>query len=250
MVVSLFTIAVFVASLTIGLIPALIDGIRKPMAERMNASATAIDWCVRLFYFTWLIAMPAAGYSLDAWPVYSKELLYFSQVGVIVALTWLGVVRSLAPTALFIALLAIAYSWVATSAFRLMALAYFANASPYASLNVGFVAVGLGALVGMWIARAIEHWGGYRQSLLAVSVGLIAPPALVALCDHTDFTSRQAIVVSWEDVLVHPQLALVVGLILVYFAVENCLEFWQESYLKELGYLEAVIDLRTADSSC
>jgi len=31
-------------------------------------------------------------------------------------------------------------------------------------------------------------------------------------------------------------LALLAGIILLYFAIENCLEFWPEPYLKELGY--------------
>jgi hypothetical protein len=66
---------------------------------------------------------------------------------------------------------------------------------------------------------------------------LILPAALIALCERALFASvPQAALVKWEDILTHSHLALIVGVMLVFFAIENCLEFWPEPYLKELGY--------------
>ena len=43
-------------------------------------------------------------------------------------------------------------------------------------------------------------------------------------------------VASWSEVFLYPQMGLIVLVILLYFALENCLEFWPDSYLKELGH--------------
>jgi hypothetical protein len=91
-------------------------------------------------------------------------------------------------------------------------------------------------MLGPWIAQAFERLWGYRQGLLSLSIALIAPAALAALCDRELFPSSPSTLASWNEIFMHPQMGLVVVVILLYFALENCLEFWPDSYLKELGY--------------
>ena len=247
MTFSLLAIATLASGLLIGLIPTLVDGVKAPLRARLNLSESQLDWVVRLFYLTWLPAMPLAGWLLDIW--FSKEpdirhykdILFIGLIALVLGIAWLALARSHLALLLNAPFLGLAYSFVTTATVRLMTVAFFTNADDatrklnIASLNLGFIAVGLGALLGPWIILAIERWWGYRHGLLYLSILLILPAALTVLADEP---KTPAAVSSWEDVLTHPQLALIVGIILVYFAIENCLEFWPESYLKELGYQE------------
>ncbi len=233
MIFSLLTAAVLAGAFLIGLIPTIVDGMKKPLQDRLNLSGPQCDWFLRLFYLTWLPAMPLAGWMLDSCP-YSRQILFSSLVGVIIGFTWMALARSAASLQLSAAFLGLAYSCVTTTAVRLMTSVFFADeAKISASLNVGFIAVGLGALVGPWVAVAIERLWGCRQGLLYLSLACIAPAVLAVVCEGPDPTKTAA---SIEEVILHPHVALIVGVILFYFALENCLEFWPDAYLKELGY--------------
>jgi MFS family permease len=137
--------------------------------------------------------------------------------------------------------LGIGYSLVTTATISLMPTVFFPDYVDHyklniASFNLGFVAVGAGALIGPWIVLAIERWWGYRQGLLYFGVALIAPAALTALSDREQFPVAPETTATWQEVFVQPPMIMLVAVILLYFAIENCLEFWPESYLKELGF--------------
>jgi MFS family permease len=236
--ISLFTISLFVTSLLIGFLPVLLDGIKHLMGERSNLNAGKAEWPARWFYFSWLPAMPLAGCALDAWSANTKELLFFALIALILGIVWLALARSLMLLVLNAVFLGVAYSFVTTIAVSLMAMAFFEPTNLFAGLQVGFVAVGLGALIAPWAVHAIQRWPGYRQGLLYLSVALIVPAGLIALCQARPFVTSNAGIIGWDDVLTHSHLVMIVGVILLYFAIENCLEFWPESYLKELGYRE------------
>lgn len=239
MTFTLLAAAILGCGLLIGLIPVLVDGIRKSLKDRLNLPDHQAEWYVRLFYIAWLPAMPFAGWLLDELP--HREILFGGLVALIVGIAWLALVRS-ASSLMFNALfLGAAYSCMTTAAVSLMARVFFADdvhqtRLNIAALNVGFVAVGLGALAGPWLVTAIERWWGYRHGLLYLSVAMIVPAALAALSDRDHFPATPREVATWSDVFAHPQMVLIVLALLLYFALENCLEFWPESYLKELGY--------------
>lgn len=241
MTFSLLAAAVLASGFLIGLVPTIVDGIKKPLQTRLNLSEGRLDWFVRFFYLAWLPAMPLAGWLLDSWNL-SREILFFGLVGVILGFTWMALARSAASLLLSAVFLGLAYSCVATAAVRLMTTVFFKQDPDLdklhiASLNIGFVAIGSGALVGPWIAAAIERWWGCRQGLLYVSVVCIAPAALTAFCESASFPATAAEgASSLGDVFTHPHMALIAGVILLYFALENCLEYWPGPYLKELGY--------------
>jgi MFS family permease len=189
--------------------------------------------------------MPLAGWALDEWTGSSREILFFALVALILGVAWLALARSLSSLFGSAVLLGLAYSVVATTTLRLMPIAFFTESDRlFASLQAGFVAVGLGALIGPWIVHFIERRTGYRHGLLYLSVALILPAALIALCPRTHFAGMpQPALIGLDDVLTHSHLALIVGAILVFFAVENCLEFWPEAYLRELGYQARGVNL-------
>ncbi len=44
-----------------------------------------------------------------------------------------------------------------------------------------------------------------------------------AICERTLFPGPLQAPAPWEDVFTHPHMALIAGVILLYFALENCL---------------------------
>jgi MFS family permease len=236
---SLLVAATLASGLLIGLIPVLVDGVQRSVQSRLKLPEGRVDWFVRLFYLAWLPAMPLAGWLIDFG--HYKEILFFGLVALILGIAWLALVRSAGSLMLNALFLGLAYSCVTTAAISLMPFVFFPDyivryKLSIASLNLGFVAVGLGAILGPGIVAALERWWGYRQGLLYVSIVLIAPAAVAALCNRELFPKPPSTVASWGEVFLHPHMGLIVAAILLYFALENCLEFWPDSYLKELGY--------------
>ena len=235
---SLLVVTALVCGLYIGLVPTLVDGLRKSLQSRLNLPPGRVEWFVRLFYLAWLPTMPLVGWGLDSW---TKDILFYSLIALVLGMAWLALVRSFQSLLLNAVFLGVAYSGITTATVRLMTVVFF---PPYddsltiASLNLGFVAVGLGALLGPWIVNRVERRWGYRQGLLYLSIVGIVPAALTMLCDPALFPKPAAVAASWEAVLSRPQMGVIAGVILLYFALENCLDFWPEPYLKELGYPE------------
>ena len=241
MTLSLVAAAALATGFLIGLIPTVIDGSKSALQGRTGVSTSAMDWFSRLFYFAWLPAMPLAGYLLDWWP--NRELLLFGGlIPLILGLAWLGLARSGSLLLLNGVVLGTAYSVVTAASVRLMPVAFFPidEINWYrlniASLNLGFVAVGAGALVGPWIVTGMERWFGPRQGILYLSIALLGPAVLTALADEGSFPPPASHTAPWDDVFTHPQLGMVAAVILIYFALENCLEYWPEAYLKQIGY--------------
>jgi MFS family permease len=239
---SLLAAAALANGLLIGLIPTIVDAIKAPLKARLNVPDERMEWFGRLFYLAWLPAMPMAGWLLDALP--NREILFFGLIALILGVAWLALARTAFTLLLTAVFLGVAYSAVTTATIHLMTVAFFPDwitKEPLniASLNLGFMAVGAGTLLGPWIVRAIERWWGARQGLLFLAIALIAPAAVTALCDRSLFPKPPETVASWHEVFTHQhqaQMALVVAVILIYFALENCLEFWPDAYLKEIGY--------------
>jgi MFS family permease len=235
---SLLAAATLANGLLIGLIPTFVDAIKTPLQIRLALTSERADWFVRLFYIAWLPAMPLAGVLLDFLPNYAA--LFFGLVTLILAVAWLGLARTSAMLLINAVLLGIAYSVVTTATVRLMTTAFFPDYGMLniAALNLGFVAVGVGALLGPWVVVAIERWGSVRQGLLYLAIALMVPAAMVVLSGSSGFPSRPEGTASWHEVFTHPPMTMVIAVILIYFALENCLEFWPARYLKEIGYQE------------
>jgi MFS family permease len=230
------TIVSAVASgFAIGLVPTLVDSVRAPVAQQLKASDRQIDRILALFYLAWLPAMPLSGWLLDHW--LSKEILFFGLLGCVLGTAWLGLSQSRWSLATSVLILGVGYSWLATGGIRLMAdaLRFTEHSSPVGALSVGFVFVGLGAVAGPWLVANVERRWGHRQGLLYLSLGLVAAASVVFAVPRDQFptlTER----LPWGDVIVNPRLWLLGIVILLYFALENCLDVWPEPYLKEIGY--------------
>lgn len=239
MTISLLTAAVLAGAFLIGMVPPIVDGIKEPLRARLALTDGRLAWFLRLFYLAWLPGMPLAGWILDSWHV-PREILFFGQLGLILGFTCLALARSPAALGASVVALGLAYSCVATTAVRLMTSAFFpADAHEQffgASLNLGFISVGAGALIGPAIVRGIERLWGCRQGLLYLSVGCLGPAMVTVFCDRSLFPRPADSLAGVDDMLGQPQMALLAGAMLLYFALESCLDYWPDAYLKDLGY--------------
>src|SRR5438309_750507 len=114
MTLTILVAATLVSGLLIGLIPTLVDGIRKSLKDRLNLPDRRSEWFVHLFYLAWLPAMPLAGWLLDE--LHAREILFGGLVALILAVAWLALIRSAVPLLLNAFFLGAAYSCVATAA--------------------------------------------------------------------------------------------------------------------------------------
>ena len=247
---SLLAAVALANGLLIGLVPTLIDGIKTSLQARLGAADGRMEWFSRLFYLAWIPAMPLTGWLIDS--VRNREILFFSLIALILAVAWLALARTASMLLSAAFALGFAYSGVTTATIPLDdGRCFFPTRSRsqqlnIASLNLGFVAVGAGALLGPWIVRAIERWWGTRQGLLFFAIALIVPAAMTVLSDRAAFPPPPESPASWYEVFTHQhqvQMALVVGALLIYFALENCLEFWPDAYLKEIGYQQTGVQI-------
>lgn len=238
MTLTLLAVAVALSATFIGLLPAMVNGVQKSLQVKLQLPDGRVEWFVRLFYLGWL-AMPVAGLMLETLP--GKAILFAGLVAVILGLAWLALVRTTAALAMNGAFLGIGYSCVTTATVSFMPVAFYPDyAHTYnlqtASLNLGFMMVGLGALVGPWLVVVMERWWGYRQGLLYASMAAILPAVLVAICDADRFPPPPETIANWLTVFTRPQMAWIALAILIYYALESTLEFWPPAFLKSLGY--------------
>ena len=224
-----------VSGFAIGFVPALVDSARGPLQRQHNGADGWVDRVVDLFYLAWLPAMPLSGWLLDQW--YTKGVLCLGLFGCVLGIVWLGTTRNLRSLAASAVLLGVGYSWLAVAGIRLMAsaLRFTENPSNIGALNIGFVFVILGAVVAPWVAVRAERRWGYRLSMLYLSVVLVAAAMLVLTVQDNQFPHLEN-TMPWRDALGDVRLWLLGLIILVYFAIESCLEVWPTPYLKEIGY--------------
>ena len=224
------------SSVVIGFVPALVDSIRAPLHQQHKGSEPRVDRILALFYLAWLPAMPLSGWLIDRWGN-GKEILFLGLLGCVLGVAWLGLSQALRSLASSVLVLGAGYACVATAGIRLMPaiLGFTAETSMVAGLNVGFVFVSLGAVAAPWVvARFVQRWG-YRQGLLYLSLTLVVAAALVFLV-WRDELAAPAASLSWRDLVGNVRLWLLGATLILYFALENCLDVWPEPYLKELGY--------------
>jgi fucose permease len=221
--------------LAIGFVPAAVDCLKDALRQRLNLPGDRVGRLLSVFYRCWLPAMPLAGWLLDHWQ--EKDVLFLGLLGCVLGIAWLGLSQSPASLLASVAVLGAGYSAVACAAIRLMpeALALTPRSSTVATLNVGFVFVIAGAVLAPWVVGWVVRRWGCRQGLLYLSFAFIVPAVLVIGAPREHFPDvREPL--PWAAVLADVRLWLLAAVILLYFALENCLDVWPEPYLKELGY--------------
>jgi MFS family permease len=224
-----------VSGFAVGFVPALVDSVRASLRPQYKGSEGRLDRVLDLFYVAWLPLMPLAGWLLDHWS--AQSVLFLGLGACVLGIASIGVARTLTALAGSAALLGAGYSWTAVAGIRLMAdaLKFSPNASHIGALNLGFVAVILGAVLAPWVAALVQRRWDLRLGMLYLSLAPLAAAVLVLAAPRDQFP-QSATSLAWGDAMGNVRLWLLAVVILGYFAVENCLEFWPGPYLKDIGY--------------
>jgi predicted MFS family arabinose efflux permease len=237
---SLLIASAATSGFTIGFVPTLVDSIRAPLGRQVAAPERRVNRILTLFYLCWVPAMPLSGWLLDHGLLdhaRHKEILFFGLLSCVLGIAWLGMAHTSWSLLSSVLVLGVGYSMVATAGIALMpvALGFTAEPSNVGALNIGFVFVALGAVAGTWLVnQAVRRWG-HRQGLLYLSLGLVVVAGLVFLVPRDRFLEHKTDV-AWSAVFGNIRLGLLAAIVLLYFAVENCLEVWPEPFLKDLRY--------------
>jgi MFS family permease len=218
----------------IGFIPVLCDSLRAPLHRQLKGSETRADRLLLLFYVAWLPAMPLAGWLIDHWR--HKDVLFLGMLACVLGVAWLGLTQTLRSLAAAVVVLGVGYSAVATAGIRLMpeALAFRTHASKVAGLNIGFVFVILGAMIAPAVAGLLVRRWGLRQGMLYLSLAFVAAATLAFMVPVEELQKPQD--TPAQEIVGNVRLWLLGAVIILYFALENCLDVWPEPYLKEIGY--------------
>jgi hypothetical protein len=220
------------SALLLGFIPALWARIRTAHSECLGCTEAACER-LRLVYLVSLIPLlPILGWAVDRWG--ARQLIFAGGLFAALGIALLGVVRN-GRSALAVALiLGAATSCLATACPFTMPAAFLGEDDRAASVNLGFVAVGLGFLLLPSSVELLILRFGFRRSMLLLALLALAPAVL------TVFTSGIPDAVGTPELgyLPEPSLWLAAMVMFLYFPLESSLCKWSRSYLTNLGYTD------------
>jgi fucose permease len=238
------TAATIAGAFVFGMVVALLGSIKLPLAKRFQIDETRIGGLLSVLNLALIPTMLLSGFLLDHWGVRPVMLLG----SVLTALALLGflVGKDYRGALLCIAVLGLGGACVSTSSIVLMPRAFFGEAPEQmtASLNMGNVFYGLGALMMPALADLLMRTVHFRTTMIILAVLALAPAVLILLPSGDDFALR-ANQGDLGDILANtklstsPALWLAGLLFFLYSPVEFAIATWATTYLTDLGYRES-----------
>jgi FHS family glucose/mannose:H+ symporter-like MFS transporter len=221
---------------TVGMILALLGSIKLSLAQRLGMDETRVGGLLSALNLALIPMMLVSGIFVDQ--IGLRGVLVTGSLLAALAVFALAMTRRY--TAAFMAILfaGAGGACISTAAVKLMPAAFWEQ-SPAASLNLGNVFFGLGALITPTLAELLTRTVGFRRSLGLLAVLCLAPALAVALAPaqaFAGFASPQA--GSLDDVLASPVLWLVALAFLLYSPIEGALGTWTTTYFRDLGFRE------------
>jgi hypothetical protein len=119
-------------------------------------------------------------------------------------------------------------------------LAFWGDREKAASLNLGFIAVGLGALAVPIPCEAILKRFRFGNCLLVIAFLCLLPAVFTIFTAKDEFPQYQP-ALNPSEILAEPLLCLAVLVMFLYYPLEGSLHTWVRSYLANLGYDETNI---------
>lgn len=218
-----------------GAVAAIWAAVQSAVAEQMGDKDAPTGALINVLGLALIPLMFLQGFLADVWG--PEQVLCLGSVLTAVAFLILGVGRSYRSALAATLLAAAGASGLLVAACVLMPPALFDN-NPAAALNLGFVFVGLGALLTPTLVQLMLRRLSCRQTLLLVAVASLTPIAASLLTPSKDFALVGKDDADLASLLTNPLLGLACVVFLLYGAMENMLSRGGGRYLSELGYSE------------
>jgi fucose permease len=224
------------SAFTFGMVLALLGSLKLPLAKRLGMDEARVGGLLSAFYLALIPLMLISGLLID-----QVGLRWVLAGGVLVtglAVAYLAVSRTYAACLAAVLLLGVGGACLNTGAIKLMPLAFFGDTNPSASLNLGHVFIGLGALVTPALIDLLLRGLDFRKAVGFLALAFLVPFVVVFVTPAQAFVSRQAEAGDLWFVLSNPILWLASLVFLLYSPLEGCLGTWATTFLTQLGHGE------------
>jgi fucose permease len=222
------------AACVFGMLVALLGGIKLPLARQLGLDETGVGGLVALFGLALIPLVLVSGFLIG--PLGLQVILAAGSVLAALGLALLSLSTRYAHAVVSVLFVAAGAACVNTAGTVLMPQAFF-EGRPAASLNLGYVFFGLGALMTPALADLLGRLLGCRR-MLGVLAAVCLAPAAITLIQGGVAAAPTASAGSLGVVIANPVLWLAAAVFFLYSPIEGALGSWATSFLTELGYHE------------
>lgn len=224
-----WTWATLAAAFVFGMLLALTAGLKTTLAKKLGNAEDQATGILAAMHLTFVPMMLIAGMLVDAWG--AGEVLILGAVLAAVGIVSLSLSQSARQCLCAVLLTGVGAGCVGNSATVLMPRSFFDN-SAAASLNLGYVFVGLGALLTPVATDLLLRVVSIRRALGGVAMVCVVPAGLALAAPTQAMPSGEIREAAWS--------APVVWIAGVVFMLYSPLEAWLGTfvgrYLTDLGY--------------
>jgi fucose permease len=222
---------------TFGVILALLGSIKLPLAKRLGIDETRVGGLLAAFNLALIPMMLISGILIDQLGV--RWMLVAGSLVTGLAMMSLAMSQTYFASLYSILLVGGGGACISTAAIKLMPRAFFGEThQPAASLNLGNVFFGLGALVTPTLADLLMRFLGFRRTMSLLGVICLVPAALAIITPGQEFVFPRMEAGDLGSVLANPTLWLAGLVFLLYSPLEGALGTWTTTYLTEMGFRE------------
>jgi fucose permease len=232
-------------ALVFGMVLTLLGSIKLALTERLGLSEGGVGWLLFALNLALIPATLLSGVLIDLWS--PRGVLVTGSLIAAAALTMLATMtRSKNYSGVLMAVLAagVGAAFLGAACIVLMPQAFFAG-SLTASLNLGNVFFGLGALLTPTLAWLLIGRFGFRRTVLLLTLFCLVPATAAALSLLPPFDQTHFRLVPQEDIAALPAsvpasqflpFILAAVAFFLYGPVEFAISTWCTTYLVEQGY--------------
>ena len=229
------------SALLIGFIPALLTRMRAALAAGLEVTESAVDRLKTAFLLSLIPLMISAGWAVDRFE--PKEVLFAGNLLAALGIAALALRPSYHAAFWVVLVLGVATACLTCAGIVVMPKAFWGHEyESAASLNFGFLAVGVGALLAPLLCHLFLKRLGFRQCLLLLAFLCLLPATFTVFTPSAEFQREEHAALS-GTILEEPVLWLAILVMLLYYPLEGSLDSWVKTYLANLGYDEKKIPL-------
>ncbi len=224
---------IVVCAVAFGVVLALLGSVKPALAKRLGMDEARVGSLLAALNLALIPMLVVSGILIDQ--LGARPLIIAGSLVTGLAIMALAVSRTYRACLYALLLTAAGAACLNTGAVTLMPAAFF-ESSPAASLNLGMIFFGLGALFAPALADLLLRRLGLRHTLGIVAALCLVPAVAATVTAGAAFPKASA--AELGGVFGNPILWLTGLIFLLYTPLEGALGTWTPTYLGELGYRE------------